>query len=64
MMPRKDPFGQILCDLASSIELSKQLETELARIRRLAARREGNDLDFISPLQSEWADVGPARLTL
>jgi len=36
MMPQKDPFAQVLCDLAASVEISKQLESELDHLRQAA----------------------------
>lgn len=39
MMPQKDPFAQVLCDLAVSIEISKQVEAELGHMRERAIRQ-------------------------
>ncbi len=36
MMPQKDLFAQVLCDLAASVEISKQLESELDKLRQAA----------------------------
>jgi hypothetical protein len=37
MMPQKDPFAQVLCDLAASVEISKQLESALDQLRHAAS---------------------------
>ncbi len=43
MMPQKDAFAQVLCDLAVSIEISKQLESELDLLRRIAVSGSGQE---------------------
>ncbi len=42
MMPENDPFAQVLCELAASVEISKQLEVELEHIRVSAMRGSAN----------------------
>jgi hypothetical protein len=37
MMPPKDPFAQLLCDMAASVEISKQLESELDQLKQGAS---------------------------
>lgn len=37
MMPQKDPFAQLLCDMAASVEISKQLESELDQLKQTAS---------------------------
>ncbi len=37
MMPPKDPFAQVLCDLAASVQISNQLESELDRLKQAAS---------------------------
>ncbi len=64
MMPRKDLFAQVLCDLATSIEISIQLENELSQIRRLAARRSGDEFKYTTPRQRQWMRIAPAGCSL
>lgn len=37
MMPQKDPFAQVLCDMAASVEISKQLESELDQLSQVSS---------------------------
>lgn len=44
MMPQKDPFAQLLCDMAASVEISKQLETELDHLKQTTSCESEQDI--------------------
>lgn len=44
MMPQKDPFAQLLCDIAASVEISKQLESELEQLIQTESRESEHEV--------------------